>query len=303
MGQIFTIMTLIELININKPVLFDGATGTEYQRRGLPIGAAPEQWVMEKPEIVKDVHRAYINAGAQIIETCTFGATRRRMEASDVQYSVAELNRRAVELAREAAGEDVLIAGSVGPLGGLIEPYGDISIAEAEEIFAEQISALNESGAHIILIETMISLSEAVVALRTAKSVGTTTAGVTMTFDMTGAEPRTSFGETIQEVSSTLENEGATFIGANCGAGFDLMRRVAKEFRAATTLPLLVQSNAGIPTVENGTILYPESAGSFALFVKELQIMGIEMIGGCCGTTPEHIAEARKRILSPPTSQ
>lgn len=290
-------MTLDQLLK-NKPVLFDGATGTEYQRKGLPVGAAPEIWVMENPDAVKDVHRSYVNAGSNVIETCTFGATRKRLEASEVRYSVSDLNRRAVVLAKEAANGKALIAGSVGPFGGILEPYGDVTVSEVEELFAEQISVLVESGVEIVLIETMISLSEAIVALRTAKSLGASLVGVTMTFEMTGSEPRTSFGESVPDVVASLTNEGAAFIGANCGAGFELMRRVAKEFRLHSTIPVLIQTNAGIPAIEKGQIVYPEQAESYGKFVKELADLRIEMIGGCCGTTPEHIAEAKMRLLS-----
>ncbi len=289
-------MTLQHLL-AKKPVLFDGATGTEYQRRGLPIGAAPEIWVMENPDAVKDVHRTYVAAGAQVIETCTFGATKRRLEASDVRYSVADVTRTAVALAQEAANGKALVAGSVGPFGGILEPYGDVTVGEVEELFAEQISVLVESGVDIVLIETMISLSEAIVALRTAKSVGASTVGVTMTFEMTGSEPRTSFGESVRDVAAALTAEGATFIGANCGAGFELMRIVATSFRSESKIPILIQTNAGIPTVEKGLIVYPEQAASFGRFVKELADLGVDMIGGCCGTTPEHIAEARTNII------
>ncbi len=288
-------MTFDQLLQ-NNPVLFDGATGTEYQRHGLPIGAAPELWVMEKPEIVQQVHRSYIQAGSKVIETCTFGATRRRLEASEVNFSVSDVNRRAVELAKDAANGKVLIAGSVGPFGGILEPFGDVLVSDVEELFAEQMSVLVESGVDIVLIETMISLSEAVVALRTAQRVGAPIVGVTMTFELTGGVARTSFGETVQEAVTSLTNEGATFIGANCGAGFDLMRQVAKEFRAHSTIPVLIQTNAGIPTIEKGMIVYPEQADSYGKFVKELADLGIEMIGGCCGTTPEHIMKAAENI-------
>jgi 5-methyltetrahydrofolate--homocysteine methyltransferase len=280
----------------NKPILFDGATGTEYQRHGLPVGAAPEIWVMENPEMVQRVHQSYINAGSQVIETCTFGATRRRLEASEVKSSVADVNRRAVELAKEAADGKALIAGSVGPFGGILEPYGDVSQSEVEELFTEQISVLVESGVDIVLIETMISLSEAVIALQAAKKSGAKIIGITMTFESIGGEPRTSFGESVRDVVNTLTTEGATFIGSNCGAGFELMRKVAKEFRTYASIPVLIQTNAGIPAIENGAIVYPEQAASYGLFVKELAVLGIEMIGGCCGTTPDHIAEARKHI-------
>lgn len=280
----------------NAPVLFDGATGTEYQRRGLPVGAAPEQWVMERPDDVTAVHRAYIDAGARIIETCTFGATRRRLDASGLSYGVEEVTARAVALARQAADGRALVAGSVGPFGAVMEPYGDVPAADVEALFSEQAAALVAAGADIVLIETMISLDEAVTALRAAKRAGAAVAGVTMTFELIGGVPRTSFGETVREAAERLAQEGASFVGANCGAGFELMRMVASEFRIHASVPVLIQTNAGIPIIENGAIRYPENAESFGAFASELAALGVPMIGGCCGTSPEHIAEARRRL-------
>ena len=290
-------MTSLQKLLTTSPVLFDGATGTEYQRRGLPIGAAPEQWLFEHPELVEEVHRAYVAAGARVIETCTFGASRKRMEMSGIDRSVAEVNARGVELARNAASGAALIAGSVGPLGGLVEPYGEITVQEAEEIFAEQIDALVTNAVDLILIETMISVDEASIALRMAKQCSAPVVGVTMTFERSGTTVRTPFGETIDDVVRMLQEGGAHFGGANCGAGFDVMLPVAEQFRAATTLPLLMQSNAGIPTVEQGAMIYPETPESFAQFVRTLAQLRIEMIGGCCGTGPEHIQSARSVIF------
>jgi 5-methyltetrahydrofolate--homocysteine methyltransferase len=291
-------MMTLDMLLSRPCILFDGGTGTEYQKRGLPVGAAPELWVIQQPEKVMEVHRAYVEAGAQVIETCTFGASRPRLSLSELSTTVREVNVRAVELAQEAAGGDTLVAGSVGPLGVILEPYGDMPVDEAEGVFTEQIGALVESGADLVLIETMLSLQEALLAARVAKKCGAPAVGVTMTYESTPHGPRTSFGETVAAVTAALEQEGVTFIGSNCGSGFDLMRTVAREYRQATKMPLLMQSNAGIPSVDqSGRNVYPESAESFGRFAAELRSVGISMIGGCCGTTPAHIAEARTHLF------
>jgi 5-methyltetrahydrofolate--homocysteine methyltransferase len=280
-------------------VLFDGGTGTEYQKRGLPVGAAPETWVIERPDAVREVHRAYVDAGADVIETCTFGASRIRMGLAGITTPVRELNLRAVQLAKEAAGGRALVAGSVGPLGEILEPYGDLPVEKAGEIFAEQICALVEAGVDVVLIETMLSLEEALVAVRAARSCGAPAIGVTMTFEPSPNGPRTSFGETVATVARRLQEEGVTFIGSNCGSGFDLMRTVAKEYRQASPMPLLIQTNAGIPSLDpSGKNVYPEQAEGFGRYASELHKLGIPMIGGCCGTTPGHIAAARKELFS-----
>lgn len=279
-------------------VLFDGGTGTEYQKRGLPVGAAPETWVIDRPEAVKEVHRAYVDAGADVIETCTFGASRIRMALAEMRTPVRDLNLRAVDLAREAAGGRSLVAGSVGPLGEILEPYGDLAVEKAEEIFAEQIGALVEGGADLILIETMLSLEEALLAARMAKKCKAPAIGVTMTYEPSPSGPRTSFGEAVATVARRLQEEGVTFIGSNCGSGFELMRIVAREYRQASPMPLLIQTNAGIPSLDDaGKNVYPEAAEAFGRFASELRGMGIPMIGGCCGTTPDHIAAARRQLF------
>jgi 5-methyltetrahydrofolate--homocysteine methyltransferase len=292
-------MATIGSLLSKKCVLFDGGTGTEYQKRGLPVGAAPELWVMEQPDKVREVHRAYVEAGAQVIETCTFGASRTRMELSELRATVREVNTRAVQLAREAAAGKALVAGSVGPLGVILEPYGDLPVNEAEEIFTEQIAALVEAGADVILVETMLSLGEALLAVRVAKNCRAPAIGVAMTYEPSPGGPRTPFGESVAGVAKALEAEGVAFIGSNCGSGFELMRAVAGEYRGATTMPLLIQTNAGIPSVDQaGHNVYPESADSFGRFAAELHAMGIPLIGGCCGTTPAHIAAAHRQLFA-----
>lgn len=287
-------MTLEEYIQAKVPVLFDGAMGTECQKRGLPAGSPPELLNLENPDELKAIHQLYIAAGANLIESNTFGGNRKRLEANGLLKRVKEVNRTAAEAALEAAGGKTLVAGSVGPLGALVEPYGEISLQEARDIFGEQISILREAGIHMILIETMISLEEAVLAFEAARESGATTVGVTMTFEPTPNGPRTAFGESPSQAARTLSEKGAAIVGSNCGSDFETMRAVAKEYLAATDKPILIQPNAGIPSVEHGSFVYPEDPQRFGRFVGELRSIGIPLIGGCCGTTPQHIAVGRE---------
>lgn len=277
--------------------LFDGATGTEYQRRGLLLDSPPELLNLEQPEIVKQVHLDYINAGSQIIETNSFGGNRKRLESYAYGNKVADINRAAADIALSAAGANALVAGSVGPLGALLPPFGDISLGQAVDYFGEQIAALTAAGVEFILIETMISLEEALLALRAALESGALLVGVTMTFEPTPVGPRTAFGESPRNAASSLIDHGAHIVGSNCGKDFETMSTVAAELRETSTVPILIQPNAGIPEYSEGKLLYPETADRFAHFVSELMAAGIKLVGGCCGTTPDHIRRAAQLIF------
>ncbi|MEN2984411.1 MAG: homocysteine S-methyltransferase family protein [Dictyoglomaceae bacterium] len=278
---------------LKRNLLFDGAMGTELQRRGLPIGIPPELWNMENPNIVEEIHRDYISSGAMVIETNTFGGNRLRLKRKDLEGKVKEINKRAVEIALKFKSKGILIAGSVGPLGELIEPYGDITEEEAEEIFSEQIEILRDSGVDFILIETMISLDEAKIALRSAKRLGCIV-GVTMSFEWGAKGGRTPFGDEVEISMRELEKEGVDFVGANCGKGIEDMRKIAPILRKSTNLPILIQPNAGMPQIINRKLVYSESPSNFAIFVEEMLDLGVNFIGGCCGTNPEFIKEAYK---------
>ncbi|MCL4539579.1 MAG: homocysteine S-methyltransferase family protein [Bacteroidetes bacterium] len=290
-------MSLLDLLS-SKPVLFDGAMGTELQNRGLAVGSPPDLWNIEKPEVVRQVHLDYIRAGSQVVETNTFGGTQSRLERSGAVEFVDSVNSTGAKIALEAAGKTAAVVGSVGPLGSLIEPYGDISKEDAAGMFRKQVETLRAYGVQTILIETMISLDEALVALEGAKSAGASEVGVTMTFQRSGDEVRTAFGESAADCVRRLEKAGASFVGSNCGSGFEDMMLVATEIRRSTRLPVLIQPNAGVPTVENNVVQYSGSPKGFAEFVRSVSKIGIEMIGGCCGTTPAHIEEARKVVDS-----
>lgn len=282
-----------EMLLTKKPVLFDGAAGTELQKRGLPVGKPSPLWNIERPALVEQLHLDYIDAGSQVVETNTFGANRKRLELEELGGRVEEINRRGAEIALSAASGKALVAGSVGPLGVLIEPFGELSREEANEVFTEQLGALVAAGIELVLIETMISLDEALLALKAARGAGGKTVGVTLTFEVGLQGARTVFGEPPALAAQKLKEAGADFVGSNCGRGFDEMLIVATDMRKATGLPLLIQPNAGLPEYANDAISYPGTPGQFAEFARNILALGIEFVGGCCGTTPEHIRAAK----------
>ncbi len=287
--------TKIKLLNdflSQSPLLFDGAMGTSIQSSGVKKANPPEIINLENPEILKSIHRKYIDAGSNVIETNTFGGNRKRLENTELLDKVEFVNKRAAEIALEAAGDKVYAAGSVGPLGSLIEPFGTVSEQEAGDVFSEQINYLVDAGIELILIETMISLDEALIALKAAKNSGAKVIGVSITYNKTPAGISTSFGESPKDVSVRLEETGADFIGSNCGQGFSDMFEAAKEIRKSTSLPVLVQPNAGLPVLKDGKMVYEEGPEQFKIFVKNVLELGVNYIGGCCGTTYEHIKAA-----------
>lgn len=276
-------------------LLFDGATGTEYQKLGLGPGVSPELWNIEHPERVRSVHRAYLQAGSNVIETNSFGGSSFRLKQRP-EDELRRMNETAAKLAKAEAGAKALVAGSIGPLGELLEPYGDVAEEDAFRAFLAQSEALLEGGADLLLIETMVSLQEAAIALKAAKQAGADVVGVTLTFDDSPHGPKTSFGDSLADIATMLEKEGATFIGSNCGDGFEIMEKVAVALPALTSLPVLIQPNAGMPRLEVTGLSYPETASRFGEFVLTLRSLGIRFIGGCCGTTPGHIREASMRL-------
>jgi 5-methyltetrahydrofolate--homocysteine methyltransferase len=283
------------LFESNDVILFDGANGTEYQRRGLPPGAAPESLVLTDPNLVKQVHREYLHAGSQVITSNTFGGNRKRLAAAGLETHLVEINRQAVELARAAGAS--LVAGSMGPLGTFIEPYGDVSKDEAYALFQEQAELLKQAGVDLVVIETMMSLEEALIALQAVRETGVRSVGVTLTFDLTPEGPRTAFGEAPSLAARRLLEAGAMFVGSNCGKGLEVMRAVASDMiRCADPARVLLQPNAGLPTVVAGLLRYPETPEQYGTFVREMARLGIRLFGGCCGTTAEHIAHGKSTL-------
>ena len=280
-------------------LIADGAMGTMLFQRGLKPGECPERMNLDHPEVLEEIARLYLNAGAEIIQTNTFGGSPLKLGMYSLDNKTEEINARAVEAVRKVIGGKAYISASCGPTGKLLEPFGDTSSEIIFETFRRQMKALINVGVDMICVETMTDLTEASLAIKAAKSISRTIpVCATMTFDPTPRGFFTIMGVSIELAVKGLTEAGADIIGSNCGNGIVNMIKIAKEFNSRTTLPVIIQSNAGMPALKNGLSIFPESPGFMAEKSKELHKAGVKIIGGCCGTTPEHIA-AMKNIDFP----
>lgn len=284
-------------------LICDGAMGTELQRRGLGRGETTDSWNVTHPDQVKAVHNAYIQAGAQIILTNTFGANAMRV-GKDSQYNVEQLNQAAVKIARDCAGQDILVFGDIGPSGfeDQLPPYGTRPEQEFYDAFREQAIALAEAGIDAVLIETMSNLAEAAIAVRAAKENSSLPVICSMSFARPPASRpddfRSPWGDTLQDIVDNLTRAGAEVLGSNCGDLVEEMPQLAMKMREITDLPLIFEVNAGRPRVdEEYRSIYSLGPQGLAEIASQLAEAGANIIGGCCGTTPEHIA-AIKRVTS-----
>lgn len=279
-------------LEAGKRLVSDGAIGTMLQSLGLEVGQCPEAWNLEHPEKVRAVHLAYVEAGARLITTNTFGGNRVRLAAYGLQDRVSEINRTAVRLALEAADSKACVMASIGPTGMLMEPFGDLSYQTAVEIFSEQAQALREGGADTVILETFMALEEIVAALRGAQSAGLRVIA-SMSF---GTGERTMMGITPEEAATTLVQEGALVVGANCSTGAREMVPVIRRMRAVVSVPLIAQPNAGMPTLVDGKPVYTQLPEEMAAFVPEFLEAGANIVGSCCGSTPEFTRAIRRAL-------
>ena len=281
---------IVDFLHRPGVVVTDGATGTMLQTLGLPPGAAPEEWVLSEPDKIRALYRAYVDAGSDIFLTCTFGGSRPRLAAAGLAEHLAEINRRAAELGREvadAAGRPVFVAGDIGPTGQLMAPMGPLTYDQAVEVFAEEAAALAAGGADLIQIETMSDLAEIRAAVEGTRRATDLPIFATMSFDSHG---RTMMGVRPAQAAEALLAAGATAVGANCGRGLDEMEPVIRDMHAAFPEAwLIAKPNAGMPRLEDGEIVYDLGPEEFAAYARRFVELGARIIGGCCGSTPEHI--------------
>jgi 5-methyltetrahydrofolate--homocysteine methyltransferase len=279
-----------------KTLVADGSTGTNLHRMGLQPGIVPEDLVLDQPELILELESAFAAAGSDIILTCTFGGTRLRMKDSKYAERVVEVNTRAAELARKAASirSGILVAGSIGPTGLLMKPYGPLSPDEACATFTEQIQGLVEGGVDLLVIETMFAFNEADAAFKGARAVTDLPIVVSFSYDR---GVRTMMGVKPAEMIKRYKGMGATLVGANCGTSLENMEKVVQEYAAAEPgFPLWIKPNAGLPRMLDGDTIFdvtPEQMGEFS---RKYVALGARVVGGCCGNTPEHIAAIVKSV-------
>jgi len=266
----------------------DGAWGTELQRLGLPLGSLPDEWNLSVPERVASVARAYVDAGAQIVETNTFGSSRVALARHGLGERASELNRRGAELTAHEARGRAVTAGSIGPSGRLLAS-GEVGEQELHDAFAEQAAALRAGGAEWIVVESMIDLREMVIAVRAARESSGLPVAASVTYDPAGASFRTMMGNTIGECVEAAVKAGASIVGSNCGHGIETFALLVRELVAASPVPVWVYANAGLPRLEGGKAVYDMRPEQYAEAAMGLVDLGAAIVGGCCGTTPEFI--------------
>lgn len=281
------IMGFAERLARGEILVADGATGTWLQGAGLPPGTPPELWNVERPEEILRMHEAYLEAGADIVLTNTFGGSRHKLEKAGLGARMEELVGAAARLARQAAGDTALVAGDIGPLGDLLAPLGQVTYEQAVAFFAEQARVLAEGGVDFILIETMADLQEAAAAIAGAQSATDLPVVCSMSFDTHG---RTMMGVTPQQMVERLWPLGLAAIGVNCGRSLDDNEAALQAaHEAAPQATLWYKPNAGLPRLEAGQTVFDVGPEEFATRVAAAVARGAQVVGGCCGTTPAHI--------------
>ena len=276
-------------------IVCDGAMGTMIQNSGLDTKVCPELWNERAPEVIEGIHRAYMESGADMVETNTFGGSPIKLNDYGLADQAYDLCKKAAENARRAVSGKALVAGSVGPTGALLKPLGTTNFEEVVEAYKIQVRGLIDGGVDLILIETMMEITEVKAAVLATKSVDPAIPVITqMTFTASGT---TMMGTTPEIAAIVMESFGADYVGVNCSTGPEELLPVVKRMAAATHLPLSVQPNAGLPEMEDDLVVYRQTPEHMASFVKDFVEAGACLVGGCCGTTPEHIGAISKAAL------
>ncbi|MCM2356702.1 MAG: homocysteine S-methyltransferase family protein [Geobacteraceae bacterium] len=275
-------------------LVLDGAMGTMLQEQGLRPGQSPEELNLTMPEVVAGVHRQYLEAGADIIVTNTFGGSREKLCHYGLEGRLQEINAAAVAIARSVAGTDAYVAASIGPTGKFVEPVGDLTFDEMTGIFREQARPLIEAGADLITLETFLDIKEIRAALLAIREISAEIPVIAMlTFDDNG---RSVLGTPPEAAAITLEAAGADIVGSNCGLGVDGIYQILSAMRRVTRLPLICQANAGLPILKEGRTVFPGTPEEMTAYHDRLLELGVRIVGGCCGTTPAHIGAIREAL-------
>lgn len=275
-------------------VILDGATGSNLRKAGMPVGISSEKWVLENPKVLQELQAAYVEAGSEIVCAPTFSANRISLKNFGLEDSVAEMNTRLVQISKEGVGNKALVAGDLTTTGQFLEPRGDLSYEELYHTYQEQVRALADAGADLLMVETMLGVDETVVALDAAQSVCSLPVMCSLTLEADGTA---LYGGNAVEAVITLQEMGASAVGLNCSVGPDQLESVVAAMKAVAKVPVIAKPNAGVPVMnDRGEALYSMSAEEFARHTKRLVEVGAGIVGGCCGTTPEYIRKLAEML-------
>lgn len=290
-------LNILDRLKRGDVIVGDGAFGTMLMQRGLKQGDPPETINLAAPQILEEISALYLEAGAEIVTTNSFGGSSLRLQHFSLENDMERINRAAVEAARRAVGDRAYVSGSVGPTAKMLKPFGDTDPEEIFESFRAQIGVLISSGIDIVCIETMTDVAEAELAVKAARAISTEIPVMaTVTFDKSAKGFRTLMGTSIRETAERLAAAGADIVGSNCGNGSEIMLQIAREYMQYSALPVAIQSNAGLPVQSNEKLVYPETPEFAAEKAAEMVKLGVRIIGGCCGTGPEHIRAIRRVV-------
>ncbi len=287
-------MNILERLQNGEIIICDGAMGTLLQSRGLPLGVAPEEWNLTHPDAVAQIHREYLEAGAEIVETNTFGANRIKLSLSNLGEKVEEINREAVRIAREAVGDKAYVALSVGPTGRLLEPFGDLPFEEALKAYREQMMFALKENFDFAILETFSDLQELRAAVLAANELGVMPI-CTMTYEASG---RTIMGISPEREIEELDKMGVKVMGTNCGTGPEDMLNVVEKLakNRPQGIYLIAQPNAGVPKLVEGRTVFDATPEKMADYAEKYVALGVNIVGACCGSTPAHIKAIRERV-------
>lgn len=292
-------MTREELLQLIKQeiVILDGATGTNLMAAGMPVGVCPEQWILEHRQVMLDLQKAYVKAGTKILLAPTFTANRIKLSEYELEDELVKMNRDLVAISKEAAGETAFVAGDLTMTGRQLYPMGELHFEELVEVYKEQIRVLCDAGVDLLIVETMMSLQEARAAVIAAKETTELPVMVSMTYE---ADGRTLYGTDPKTATVVLQSLGADVIGLNCSTGPEGMIEPVRQMAEAAYIPILAKPNAGLPELIDGNTVYQTEPEEFAEIGAKLVDEGANVIGGCCGTTPEHIAALKNAVEGKP---
>ncbi|BBO70936.1 homocysteine S-methyltransferase [Desulfosarcina alkanivorans] len=286
-------MEIIEKVK-QEGILLDGGMGSMLIARGLKGGDCAEKWNVDRPEVIREIHQAYFDAGADVATANTFGASSLKLEKMGIKESIETINTEAVKHARAASKPGQYVAGDLGHVGEMFSPMGRMTAEKAKDIYVHHAGIIEAAGVDLFLIETIFDLNEAIVALEAVQAVSSKPVFCSLTFNQAPKGFFTLMGNPVEASMKQLRDAGAAAVGANCSLGSESMIGLAGQIRESVDIPVIVQPNAGMPqTRPDGTAFYPEDEILFAENIKKIKALGVEIVGGCCGTTPAFIQKIR----------